>query len=92
MSTRLEELTTRRRLLQARCAAQRGEIGVIEADLDAGVARVDRAVAVARRLGPFVLLAGVAVLVAIGPGRALGVVRQGLTVALFANRAARLLH
>jgi len=38
------------------------------------------------------LVAGVAALVAIGPGRALGLARQGLVAALVASRAVRLLR
>ena len=92
MSTRLEQLAARRRLLQAQCAAQRGEIGGIQADIDAGAVRADRYIAVARRLTPFLLVAGVVVVAAIGPGRVLGLARQGLTVALVASRAVRLLR
>ena len=92
MSTHLEQLTARRRLLQAHCAAQRGEIGVIQADIDAGAVRADRVIAVVRRLTPFLLVAGVLTLVVIGPGRALGLARQGLAVAAIASRATRLLR
>ena len=92
MSTRLEQVTARRRLLQAQCAAQRGAIAEIQADIDAGAVRADRVVAVVRRLSPLLLVAGVAALVAIGPGRALGLARQGLVAALVASRAVRLLR
>jgi hypothetical protein len=90
MSTRLEQLTEYRRLLQARCAVERGEIEDIHAGIAAGAARADRAIVVVRRFGPWLLVAGVAAVVAIGPGRALGLARQGLSAALFAQRAARL--
>jgi hypothetical protein len=90
MSTRLEQLTEYRRLLQARCAVERGEIEDLHADIEAGAARADRALVVVRRFAPWLLVAGVAAVVAIGPGRALGLARQGLTAALFAQRAARL--
>jgi hypothetical protein len=92
MNARLERLTARRRLLQVQCAVQRGDIGDLQADIDAGAVRADRVVAVARRLTPFLLVAGVAAVVAIGPGRALGMARQGLAVALVASRAVRLLR
>ena len=92
MSTRLEQLAARRRLLQLQCAVQRGELAGIEANLDAGAARVDRVVAMARRFTPLLLVGGVAIVIAIGPGRALGFVRQGLAAATIANRAARLLR
>ncbi len=92
MSMRLEQLAARRRLLQLQCAVQRGEIAEIEADLDAGAARVDRVVAMARRFTPLLLVTGVVIFVAIGPGRALGLVSRGLAAATIANRAARLLR
>jgi hypothetical protein len=92
MSTRVERLTIRRRLLQAECALQRDEIGGIQADLDAGAARADHVISVARRLTPLLLAAGVATAVLIGPARLLGVVRQGLALGLVANRASRLLR
>lgn len=92
MSTRLEQLTARRRRLQLQCAAERGEIGEIQAELDAGAARVDHVIAVVRRLGPLFVAVGVVAAVAIGPRRLLGVTRQALTLALVANRATRLLR
>lgn len=92
MSTRLEQFTERRRRLQLRCAVQRGEIDELQAGIDASVARADRVIIVARRLTPWLLVAGGVAVVAMGPARALGLVRQGLTVALFANRAVRLLR
>jgi hypothetical protein len=92
MSTRLEQLTARRRLLQLQCAVQRGEIGETQAQIDAGAARVDRVIAVVRRFGPLLVAVGVVAAVAIGPSRLLGVTRQALTLGLFAGRAARLLR
>ena len=92
MSTRLEHLTERRRLLQARCAIERGEIEDVHADIAVGAARADQAILVVRRFAPWLLVAGVAAIIAIGPGRALGLARQGLTAALFAGRAVRLLR
>jgi hypothetical protein len=92
MSTRFELLTARRRLLQAECAVQRGEIGALQAEFDAGAARADHIVAVVRRLTPLLLAAGAVALVVAGPGRALSFGRQALAVALAASRAARLLR
>jgi len=92
MSTRLEQLAARRRLLQLQCAVQRGEIAELQAGIDASAARADHVIAVARRFTPLLLVTGVAIAVAIGPGRALGLVRQGLLAATIANRAARLLR
>jgi len=92
MSTHLEQLAARRRLLQLQCAMQRGDIAEIQAGIDAGAARADRVVAVARRFTPLFLVTGVAIVFALGPGRALGLVRQGLVAATIANRASRLLR
>jgi len=92
MSTRFERLAARRRLLQAECAIQRGEIGAVQVELEAGAARADHIVAVVRRLTPLLLVAGVVALVVTGPGRALSLGRQALVVALAASRAARLLR
>jgi hypothetical protein len=92
MSTRLEQLAARRRLLQLQCALQRGEIAEAQAGIDAGAARADRVIAMAQRFTPLLLVAGVAIVLAVGPGRALGLVRQGLLAATIANRAARLVR
>jgi hypothetical protein len=92
MSTRLEQLAARRRVLQLRCAVQRGEIAETQAVIDAGAARADRVIAVAQRFTPLLLVAGVAIFLAVGPGRALGLARQGLAAATLANRAARLMR
>jgi hypothetical protein len=92
MSTHFEQLATRRRQLQLRCAVQRGEIAETQAGIDAGAARADRLIAVAQRFTPLLLVAGVAVVLAVGPGRALGFARQGLVAAAIASRAARLLR
>ena len=92
MSMRVERLAVRRRLLQAECAVQLGEIGSIQSDLEAGAARTDHIIGVARRLTPLLLAAGVAAAVLIGPARLLGVARQGLALGLVASRASRLLR
>lgn len=92
MSDRIEQLAARRRMLQARCAEQRAEIAGEGAAVGAGVARIDRAVVVIRRLGPFFLAAGVVAAVAVGPRRLLGIARQALPVALLASRAMRLMR
>jgi len=92
MSTRVARLAVRRRLLQAECAVQRGEICGIQSDLDAGAARADHVIGVVRRLTPLLLVAGVAAAVLIGPTRLLGVARQGLAFGLLASRASRLLR
>jgi hypothetical protein len=92
MSNRLEQLAARRRMLQAQCSDQRAEIAGVGAAVGAGAARVDQAVVLIRRLGPFVLAAGVVVAVAVGPRRLLGFARQALPAALLVGRAMRLLR
>ena len=92
MSARVERLSVRRRLLQAECAVQRGEIGGIQSDLEAGAARADHVISVARRLTPLLLAAGVAAAVMIGPARLVGLARQGLALGVVASRASRLLR
>jgi hypothetical protein len=92
MSTQLEQLAARRRQLQLRCAVQRGEIAANQAVIDAAAARADRVAAVAQRITPLLLVAGAAIVLVVGPGRVLGLVRQGLVAATIAERAARLLR
>jgi hypothetical protein len=53
---------------------------------------VDRVVETVRSFAPVIAVGGVAVLVALGPGRALNLVRRGLAWALYANQALRLLR
>ncbi len=92
MSTRLEALTARRRALQDRCARERGEIGDAQASIDAGAARVDYALAVARQLTPLLVVGGIVIVVAVGPGRVWAMLRQGLAILPIATRTFRLLR
>lgn len=92
MSARLEILTARRRDLQDRCARQRGEIGDAQASIEAGTARVDHALAVARQLTPLLVVGGIVIVVAVGPGRVWALLRQGLAILPVATRAFRLLR
>lgn len=92
MNGRVQQLAARRRNLQARCAAQRSEILGLHAEIDAGAARIDRGVALVRRLGPLFVAVGVVAAVAVGPARLLGVLRQALPFAMLANRASRLMR
>ena len=92
MSTRLEALNARRRALQDRCARQRGEIGEAQTAIDAGTARVDHAIAVARQLTPLLVVGGLVIVVAVGPGRVWALLRQGLAILPVATRMLRLLR
>jgi hypothetical protein len=92
MSSRLKALTARRTALQAECAAQRDDMQLLYGGIEGRVARVDRAIVTIRNLAPVIAVGGIAVLVVLGPGRALGLLRQGLSVAIYANHAFRLLR
>jgi hypothetical protein len=92
MSKRVERLAVRRRLLQAECAVQRGEIGAYHSELESGAARADRVIGVVRRLTPLLLVAGAVAVVAIGPARLVEAARRALSLGLFASRASRLLR
>jgi len=92
MSSRLEQVVARRRMLQAECSRQREEIAGVGAAVGAGAERVDRAVVVIRRLAPLFVAAGVVAAVVVGPRRLLGFTRQALPIALMASRALRLLR
>ena len=91
MSDRLAALTARRRALQAQCALQREDVQVLYAGIERRTARVDRVIDVARSLTPLVAVGGVVVLLAMGPHRALLLVRRGLAIALYAIQARRML-
>jgi hypothetical protein len=92
MSSRLVALTARRAALQAECALQRDDAALAYGDIEQGVAKVDRVVAGVRRLAPVLLVGGAVALLAIGPARALSLVRRGLAVGLYAREARRLLR
>jgi hypothetical protein len=91
VSDRLTKLTARRQALQARCALQRDDVQTLYAGIERRTARVDRVVEVARSLTPLVAVGGVVVLLAMGPQRALLLVRRGLAAALYAAHARRML-
>lgn len=87
MSDRLAELTARRRVLQARCALQRDDVGMLYAGIERRAARVDRFIDMARSVTPLVAIAGVVLLLGMGPQRALLLVRRGLAIGLYAVQA-----
>jgi hypothetical protein len=92
MSSRLEELAARRRVLQARCAEQRGDVGVLYGDIEHVTGRADRVIETVRSLAPVVAVGGIALLFVVGPGRALHLLRRGLTAGLYATQALRLVR
>lgn len=92
MSSRLVALTARRAALQAECALQRDDAALAYGDIEQGLGGVDRGIMVVRRLGPLLLVAGAASLIALGPARAFSLLKRGLTLGLFASHARRLLR
>jgi len=92
VSSRLVALTARRAALQAECALQRDDAAQAYAGIESGAARIDRAVAVLRRLTPVFIVGGVVVVVALGPARAINLARRGVTLAIYALQARSLLR
>lgn len=92
MSSRLATLTARREDLQAKCALQRDDAAQTYAGIASGAARVDRVVAVLRRLRPVFIAGGILVVVTLGPARTMVVARRGLAIAGLALQARRLLR
>ncbi len=91
MSERLRALTARRAALEAEVALQRDEVTESYRSIAGTAARADQAVASVRRLGPWLVLAGVVGLAALGPARAVSLLRRGLTLGLYATQARRLI-
>jgi len=92
VSSRRVTLAARRAALQAECALQRDAAAQSYAGIASGAARVDRVVAVLRRLRPVFIAGGILVVVALGPARTMVVARRGLALAGLALQARSLLH
>lgn len=92
MSARLTALTARRLALQADCAQQRDDIAELYGGIENRATRVDRTIETVRGLAPLVAIGGLAMLLVLGPGRALRLLRRGLAVAVYANQALRILR
>jgi hypothetical protein len=92
MSSRLIALQARRAALQAECALQRDDLQQLHGGIAARAQSADRMIATVRSFAPVIAVGGVAVLVALGPGRALGLIRRGLSIWLYANQALRILR
>lgn len=92
MSSRLDALAARRLALQTECAAQRDDVATVYGGIEDSVLRVDRVLHTVRSIGPVVLVGGGALLFALGPGRALRLVRRALSVALYASQGLRFLR
>lgn len=92
MNDRLAALTARRTALQAKCAAERNSIAQTYALIEHSAGRVDRVIDTVRRLTPLIALGGIVAIVVAGPSRAIGMLRKGLTLALYTSQASRLLR
>ncbi len=92
MSSRLDALTARRQALQVECAGQRDDMRSVYDGIERSAIRVDRVVDKVRSVGPVVLIGAAALMFALGPGRALRLVRRGMSMALYANQAMRFLR
>lgn len=92
MSGRLAALTARRQALQADCAQQRQEIVELYSGIESRTTRVDRTIETVRSVAPLIAIGGFAILVVLGPGRALRLLRRGLSVAVYVNQALRILR
>ena len=92
MNRRLSALTARRAALQAECALHREDAAQALARVEAGTARVDHILDVGRRLGPVLVVGGLAVVLVAGPQRLLAVVRRAMTWGVYAANAFRLIR
>ena len=92
MNSRLIALQARRAALQAECALQRDDLQQLHGGIAARAESADRIIDTVRSFAPVIAVGGVAVLVALGPGRALGLIRRGLSIWLYANQALRVLR
>jgi YqjK-like protein len=82
-------LQRRREALQARSAAQREAVARDLDVINAGVARVDQYVAIARRMRPLLIVGGLALLVLAGPRRLYSISRSTLVGTLLARQLMR---
>jgi len=80
VTSRAEELASKRRSLQQRCAVQRRELGRASLALEDRLATVDRGILVVRRLvaSPIIVVAAIALVAFAGPARLLRWTSQAL--------------
>jgi hypothetical protein len=74
MSGRMDELAERRAILRARCARQRGELGIASYTLQRQLGAVDRGLYILRRVAsaaPLIIGGAIAIAFLVGPGRLL---------------------
>jgi hypothetical protein len=87
MTARLAALTARRRALQAECELQREDLRLLYAGIEQRTTRVDQVIETVRGLAPAIVVAGVVVVLAVGPRRVLSLARRGFTFFLYAMQA-----
>ncbi len=92
MSARVQELSAQRAFLQARCQRERDEVRRQYLGIEQRTARADRFIESARDYAPVIAIGGLAALLLLGPRRVLRLLRRGLSVALVAGQAMRLLR
>jgi len=71
---------------------QRDDLRQLHGGIAARAEGVDRMIDTVRSFAPVIAVGGLAALVALGPGRALGLLRRGLSIWLYANQALRLIR
>jgi butyrate kinase len=92
VSSRLVALQARRAALQAECALHRDDVRLVYGGMAARAEKVDRTIDAVRSFAPVIAVGGIAVLIALGPGRALRLLRRGLSFGVYANQALRLIR
>ena len=92
MSSNLADLTARRVALQEQCAAERAAVADSHSIIRYQANRIDEAIESLRRLTPVLLIGGLVVTVALGPGKAFGLAKRGLRTAFYASQAFRILR
>jgi hypothetical protein len=82
MMTRAAELARRRAALQIRCTMQRQRMAAAVAAIDADLRKVERGLAVVRRIriSPLFLVAGAAIALGLGTGRTMSLVSRAWLV------------
>jgi hypothetical protein len=90
VSDRARELAQKRAALQARCAAQRDELGELSEYLEMRLTRVDRAVYLVRRALSAPILIGLAVVIGFvfGPRRLIRLASRGAFMVSMVRRLA----
>jgi hypothetical protein len=92
VTARLAELKARRARLQLECAVQRQAVGVLYHGIEHKAGRADRVLGVVRSYAPLIAVGGVAMVLIVGPGRMLGLLRRALPIAVSTTQVMSLLR